>query len=105
MYPYNRLIVRRSWYLSSLDTSLYPKHAKDEERYPVRSKGKGRASGANNDNVRPEPVHGDELEYEEAMVMPNQAVAWVFSFTIFSFFALYFTSSIVSLLLGHWKKG
>lgn len=99
MYPYNRLIVRRSWYLSTLDTSLYPKH-QDDERYPLRSKGKGRASGANNNSTEKEPVHGDDLEYEEAITMPNQAVAWVFSFTIFSFFALFFTSRIVSLSLS-----
>jgi hypothetical protein len=99
MYPYNRLIVRRSYHLSRIDSSLYSKH-EEEERYPLRSKGKGKGrisqAGGSDPNIRAEPVHGDRLHYEEAIVMPNQITAFIFSFTVFSFFALFFTSRIVS---------
>lgn len=102
MYPYNRLIVRRSWYLSTIDSSLHSKHQDQDkdERYPLRNKGKGKGKGkgesqGENENGF-EPVHGDSLEYEEAVVMPNQLVAWLFSFSCFSFFALFFTSRLVS---------
>jgi hypothetical protein len=93
MYPYNRLIVRRSWYLSTIDSSLYSKH-QDGERYHLRNKGKGKSQ----ESSKFEPVHGPGLEYEEAVVMPNKFLAWLFSFSCFSFFALFFTSSIVSLI-------
>jgi len=98
MYPYNRLIVRRSWYLSTIDSSLYSKHDGDDEngngRYNTRNKGKGKGKTQGGSDF--EPVHGDKFEYEEAIVMPNQLVAWLFSFSCFSFFALFFTSSWVS---------
>jgi len=94
MYPYNRLIVRRSWYLSTIDSSLY-KHS-DDERYPLRNKGKGRSS-TQGQNSGFEPVHGDGFKYEEAIVMPNKLAAWAFSFSCFAFFAFFFTSRLVSL--------
>lgn len=100
MYPYNRLIVRRSWYLSTIDSSLYQNHT-DNERYPLRNKGKGKSSqGKTSDS---EPVHGDGFKYEEAIVMPNKITAWVFSFSCFAFFAFFFTSRLVSPVL--WRRG
>ena len=95
MYPYNRLIVRRSWYLSTIDSSLYPKHS-DDGRYPLRNKGKGRSS-TQGESSGSEPVHGDGFKYEEAIVMPNKLAAWAFSFSCFAFFAFFFTSRLVSL--------
>jgi hypothetical protein len=92
MYPYNRLIVRRSWYLSTIDSSLYPKHSGDERR----NKGKGRSS-MQGQSSGSEPVHGDGFKYEEAMVMPNKIAAWAFSFSCFAFFAFFFTSRLVSV--------
>jgi len=93
MYPYNRLIVRRSWYLSTIDSSLY-KHSEDG-RYPLRNKGKGRSSQGQTSGS--EPVHGDGFKYEEAIVMPNKVAAWAFSFSCFAFFAFFFTSRLVRL--------
>ena len=112
MFPFNRLVVRRSWYLSTVNTALFPhpvsKH-ESEEGYSLRSKDKGKgkgkgkqtgarqsSGGAGNGGVLDEPVHGDEMHYEEAIVMPNKPFAWLFSMTVFSFFALFFTSRIVS---------
>jgi len=95
MYPYNRLIVRRSWYLSTIDSSLYPKHS-DDGRYPLRNKGKGRSS-TQGEGSGSEPVHGDGFKYEEAIVMPNKLAAWAFSFSCFAFFAFFFTSRLASL--------
>lgn len=52
MYPYNRTLVRRSWFLSRLDEAQQPSKASDEN---------DGASG------KKEPVHGPKLIYEEAM--------------------------------------
>lgn len=109
MYPYNRLIVRRSWFLSNINTSLFPRPEATEVnqgRYALRNKGKARSSTSNTTRQDPEdagkaasePVHGDSFRYEEAVLMPSKAFAWLFSFVNFSFFALFFTSSIVSFL-------
>jgi len=99
MYPYNRLIVRRSWHLSRMETSLFPKHGDqggEGGRYPLRNKGKGRASGASSSPAsKQEPVHGDNLHYEEAIQMPNKYMAFLVSFSTFSFFAMFFLSSLV----------
>lgn len=103
MYPYNRLIVRRSWHLSRMETSLFPKHSDEGGeggRYPLRSKGKGRASGSSSPSSE-EPVHGDNLHYEEAMQMPNKYMAFLVSLSTFSFFAMFFLSSLVSTLRPH----
>lgn len=104
MYPYNRLIVRRSWFLSGIDTSLFPRPSAPEQgsRYALRNKGKGRSSSDQKESGGDkEPVHGDELQYEEAVIMPSKVWAWLFSFLNFSFFALFFTSSIVSSSPAH----
>jgi hypothetical protein len=104
MYPYNRLIVRRSWHLSRLNTSLFPSHSDNKDQgdgYALRSKGKGkgRASGSSaqpSQNENQEPVHGDELQYQEAVRTPSGFMAFLISFTTFSFLGLFFLSSIVS---------
>jgi hypothetical protein len=98
MYPYNRLIVRRSWHLSRMETSLVPKHGDQVDeggRYPLRNKGKGRTSGSSSSASNQEPVHGDNLHYEEAIQMPNKYMAFLVSFSTFSFFAMFFLSSLV----------
>jgi hypothetical protein len=107
MFPYNRLIVRRSWHLSQMKTSLFPKHQSDdseEGRYPLRSKGKGRASKSGSrpntpaagETAQDEPVHGPEFQYEEALEMPSGYMAFLVSFGTFSFFAAFYLSGIVS---------
>jgi hypothetical protein len=108
MYPFNRLIVRRSWYLSTVNTSLFP-HAesKDDGGYSLRSRDKGKSKaagskqGAGESKIQAEPIHGDELHYEESIVMPNKPFAWLFSMTVFSVFALFFTSRIVRCFMIH----
>lgn len=104
MYPYNRLIVRRSWHLSRLNTLLFPSHSDNKDQgdgYALRSKGKGkgRTSGSaakSGENENQEPVHGDELQYQEAVRTPSGFMAFLISFTTFSFLGLFFLSSVVS---------
>lgn len=101
MFPYNRLVVRRSWFLSGIDTSLFPRPRSsgdaetEDQRYSLRSKGKARQSNSE-EGMQAEPVHGDELHYEEALLMPSRPFAGLVSFVVFSVFALFFTSRIVS---------
>lgn len=72
MYPYNRTIVRRSWFLSRLNL------------------GNGRDTTSAS-----EPRHGDKLVYKEALQMPSKVRATVFSYVAGLFLGLFFASGLV----------
>ncbi len=80
MYPYNRCIVRRSWWLSRLPASSY---ASPTEKVEVDA-----------------PKHGEEMVYREAMQMPSKFQAFILSSIVFGLFGLFFTSSLVSFPIG-----
>lgn len=80
MYPYNRCIVRRSWWLSRVSSSTFSESNQEAED-----------TG--------EPRHGEELVYEESMQFPNRIMAGIFSSMVFGFVGLFFASSLVSLVL------
>ena len=73
MYPFNRCIVRRSWWLSRLPTSSSAK------------------SNASIDDLQ-EPKHGDEMVYKEAWEWPNSLMAYLASGIVFGFAGLFFAS-------------
>lgn len=77
MYPYNRTLVRRSWFLSRLDEAQQPSKASDAN---------DGASG------KKEPVHGPKLIYEEAMDVGGSK--W------FSMLVTAFMGTVLGLVIG-----
>ena len=77
MYPFNRCVVRRSWWLSQIPiSSLNPSKILIED-------GK-------------EPRHGAELVYDEAMQLPNRVMAAFVSGGFYVLLMFFFASSLVS---------
>jgi hypothetical protein len=82
MYPYNRCIVRRSWFLSRLDTGVVSSSRQ--------------ASHDNDDEQDDEPRHGDGFEYREAMETGSTLKAMLISGASLLFGVLFFGCSLVS---------
>lgn len=74
MYPYNRCVIRRSWWLSRLPSSSIT---------------------SSNETEGDEPRHIEGLVYRESMQMPNGFIAGVFSGVVFGFLGLFLASSLV----------
>ncbi|CAD6582714.1 MAG: hypothetical protein TREMPRED_003372 [Tremellales sp. Tagirdzhanova-0007] len=75
MYPHNRCIVRRSWWLS---------------RIPISSFLNSNASIGDSN----EPKHGDEMVYRESLEWPNSLMAYLASGILFGFAGLFFASRV-----------
>lgn len=90
MYPYNRTLVRRSWFLSRLA---------EAQAGGADADGNGNAR-EDATGVGKEPVHGDKLEYEEGMdVGGGRVVSALVTFGMGVFFGLFMASALVCLWL------
>ncbi|ORY31619.1 Saccharopine dehydrogenase-domain-containing protein [Naematelia encephala] len=87
MYPYNRCIIRRSWFLSrlSLARRSSPPHSK-------------KPSG--DDQSEQEPRHVDGLVYQEALQVPSRFWAVTATVAMGVFGLLFFTSKWTRWLVG-----
>lgn len=98
MFNFNRMIVRRSWHLSRLDTTLHGQAKvkglkgddKLRQRRTQQDDSVGQAGGED------EPHHGEDFAYEEAMTMPSKFGARLLSVGLASFFILLVVSRLVS---------
>jgi hypothetical protein len=98
MWPFNRIIVRRTQYLSRCLEARLPSGdltTADEvplESIPVPTQGKG-MTGIHS----PEPVYGEEIEYAETWQKGSYLSALLFSLAQVVFFGVFFGSRVVSL--------
>jgi hypothetical protein len=93
MYPYNRCVIRRSWWLSrKLGPREYPP--------PQMEDGATSAARKSAENHH-EPVFGDQLEYTEgAQLVKGLWGSRLATLTMFFFTILFFKSRWVSLDLA-----
>ena len=77
MYPYNRCIVRRSWFISRLNHSATSRSTTEEDST--------------------EPIHGPDLVYEEAMQLGSRFQALIVSAGLMFVGLMMFGSRLVSL--------
>jgi hypothetical protein len=97
MWPFNRIIVRRTQYLSRcLEARLPSGDLTSADGVPVESisvptQGKGMT-----DIHSPEPVYGEEIEYAETWQKGSYLSALLFSLAQVVFFGVFFGSKVVS---------
>ncbi|WWC91919.1 uncharacterized protein L201_006871 [Kwoniella dendrophila CBS 6074] len=85
MYPYNRTIIRRSQYLSSILPSINNNN-----------------SNNNGEEVQEQPKYGKKMNYEESWEMgKGKFRSCLFSLTVFLAFGLFFSSNIIRKLFSY----
>ncbi|RSH91460.1 hypothetical protein EHS25_009759 [Saitozyma podzolica] len=102
MWPFNRIIVRRTQYLSRCLEARLPSGdltTADEvplESIPVPTQGKG-TTGIHS----PEPVYGEEIEYAETWQKGSYLSALLFSLAQVVFFGVFFGSRVLRKIILH----